>query len=545
MSLLSFPLAPRLPAFTRRRSTLMLVGAVIVVGLGLSLASMASAEPEALRVVRGTIGHGQSVDALASKDLEGRADDWDSYIEFMPGDDARHVSVMRIAPEGSGTETVTVDVNFRGPESDENLWTLSIRDVEAKKWIRVFSNEGAQSWVWTAGSTTLDDPSRFINSRGSVRLRYRSSTDFDVSQLDQVTLTLGGGPTAPTTATTVTPTTVTPTTGTPTTQVSTTAAPTPTTAAPTTSPPPTSPSTTDPSTTAEPSTTARPTTTAQPTTTTTAPAPTTTAPATTTRPPTTVAPTTAPPPTNPPGNGGVDLPPAGAGFDYQIGGAYPVPSGVGIVSRDWTASAAGGVYNVCYINAFQTQGNYGGNRPDESQNWPSSVVLASSEDPNWPGEFLIDISTAAKRTTAANHLQQIINTCADKGFDAVEYDNLDSWTRLNNLPFDRTDTVTYATLLVDRAHAAGLAVAQKNTTDLIDSGDHRRIGFDFAIAEQCGQYNECGVFVSGYGDHVIAIEYSDSGFSRACSQYGDRISVVRRNVSVSPPGSGGYVRETC
>ena len=41
------------------------------------------------------------------------------------------------------------------------------------------------------------------------------------------------------------------------------------------------------------------------------------------------------------------LPPANAGFDYQLGEAYAPPSGVTLVVRDRSASPAPGIYNVC------------------------------------------------------------------------------------------------------------------------------------------------------------------------------------------------------
>ena len=56
------------------------------------------------------------------------------------------------------------------------------------------------------------------------------------------------------------------------------------------------------------------------------------------------------------------LPPVNAKFDYQIGGPYTPPSGVQVVSRDRTAAPAAGLYNICYINAFQVQ-------PDEVTWW--------------------------------------------------------------------------------------------------------------------------------------------------------------------------------
>lgn len=169
------------------------------------------------------------------------------------------------------------------------------------------------------------------------------------------------------------------------------------------------------------------------------------------------------------------------------------------------------------------------------------MLTGYEDDPNWDGEYLIDISTPERRTDAAAHLGQMVEECASKGFDAVEYDNLDSWTRLDGLPFDRTDTIAFSELITELAHALGLAVGQKNTASLL--GDRTQIGFDFAVVEECGQFDECADFTHEYGDQMVALEYTDDGFDDACGTVGDGISVVRRDVLVSRPGSATYVYE--
>lgn len=248
----------------------------------------------------------------------------------------------------------------------------------------------------------------------------------------------------------------------------------------------------------------------------------------------------------------VDLPdrtvaplPGGAAFDYQIGGDYDPPSSVEVVSRDWfVGSALEGGYSICYVNAFQTQPDADGGRPDERSQWPTELVLTGYEDdPNWDGEYLIDISTPQSRTAAADHLDQMIETCATKGFNAVEYDNLDAWTRLDDLPFDEQDTIDFATIITDRAHAFGLAVGQKNTAQLLPQRE--AIGFDFAVVEECGEFSECDVFTDEYGALVVGIEYTDDGFSAACGAIGDITSVVRRDLFVTVPGSDTYVFDEC
>ena len=66
----------------------------------------------------------------------------------------------------------------------------------------------------------------------------------------------------------------------------------------------------------------------------------------------------------------------------------------------------------------------------------------------------------------------MIRTCDRKGFDAVEFDNLDSWTRFDDtpregdVPFGKRAAIAYARRLIRRAHRRGLAAAQKNTTQI-------------------------------------------------------------------------------
>ena len=238
-------------------------------------------------------------------------------------------------------------------------------------------------------------------------------------------------------------------------------------------------------------------------------------------------------------------PPAGQ-FDYQLGGSYPPPQGTEIVSRDRTDKPASGVYNICYINAYQTQ-------PEETswwrQHYPELLLRdrAGYEvvDPDWPSEVLFDIRTKAKRTRLARVLNTWIDGCARDGFAAVEPDNLDSWTRSHGL-LRKVDNVALARLLTRYAHKQGLAIAQKNTSELASQG--RAIGFDFAVAEDCQVYDECGAYIKTYGRLVIEIEYTDNGmsaFDASCNARRGQISIVLRDRDLSRPGDPDYAYATC
>ncbi|MER6440053.1 endo alpha-1,4 polygalactosaminidase [Streptomyces sp. NPDC001185] len=235
----------------------------------------------------------------------------------------------------------------------------------------------------------------------------------------------------------------------------------------------------------------------------------------------------------------VPLPPTHAGFDYQIGGAYSPPAGVKIVTRDHTASPAAGLYNICYVNAFQAQ-------PGAEGEWAADLLLRDSAgkvvyDKDW-GEALLDVRSEAKRKRIAAQIGTQIDGCRDKGFQAMEPDNYDSYTRSAKL-ITAANAQAYIKLLSARAHADNLAIAQKNTAEL--AGNRNANGLDFAVAEECGQYDECGDYTSAFGNEVIVIEYTDTGRTKACRGWGSTLSIVQRDVDVSPAGSGGYVRKTC
>ncbi|MFE5487520.1 endo alpha-1,4 polygalactosaminidase [Streptomyces sp. NPDC056527] len=230
------------------------------------------------------------------------------------------------------------------------------------------------------------------------------------------------------------------------------------------------------------------------------------------------------------------------GFDYQIGGPYSPPPGVGAVSRDRTVKPAPGLYNICYVNAFQAQ-------PDATDWWQANhpdlllrdATGAPVMDEDW-GEALLDVSTPAKRERLAAIVGEWIDGCATDGYQAVEADNLDSYERSDGRLTPEHD-LAFARLLVDRAHAAGLAIGQKNAADLAKRG--RGLGFDFAVAEECGQYEECAPYATAFDDRVLVIEYEAAGLDAACATWGDTLSIVLRDPDVRPAGKPGYVRRTC
>lgn len=240
----------------------------------------------------------------------------------------------------------------------------------------------------------------------------------------------------------------------------------------------------------------------------------------------------------------VTLPPTAGVADYQLGGAYAPAANVQIVTRDRTEAPAAGLYSICYVNSFQTQ-------PGTLSWWKKkhpSLLLRDAKgrlarDPGWPDEVLLDIRTSRKRAAIGAINRTWFAQCARKGYQAVEPDNLDSWTRSKGR-LKKAHAVSFAKRLVREAHRSGLAIAQKNTPQLGRLG----LGFDFAVAEECEVYRECGAYTRAYGTRLIEIEYTDNGraaFKRACAARGGRASILLRDRDVVRPRSKRYVYRAC
>ncbi|MEO8106818.1 MAG: endo alpha-1,4 polygalactosaminidase [Actinomycetes bacterium] len=236
------------------------------------------------------------------------------------------------------------------------------------------------------------------------------------------------------------------------------------------------------------------------------------------------------------------LPTANEQWDYQIGKAYAPPDGVTVVSRDREASPLADAYNFCYVNAFQTQ-------PQETKWWKQNhnrLLLKNEKgryivDGYW-GEILLDVGTKKKRAAIAEIVNGWIAGCAYDGFDAIEPDNLDSWTRSRG-HLTRDDAFAFAELIIGQAHSDGLAIGQKNAAGQTKRG--AELGFDFAVAEECGRWRECNAYRAAYGDQVYVIEYRSQDFKYSCNRWADDLSIILRDRNVTAPGSKKYVYRSC
>ncbi|GLY47857.1 endo alpha-1,4 polygalactosaminidase [Lentzea sp. NBRC 102530] len=241
-----------------------------------------------------------------------------------------------------------------------------------------------------------------------------------------------------------------------------------------------------------------------------------------------------------------EKPPAGGQLDYQLGGAYQPDVPVKIVVRDRSKIIDGRRYNICYLNALQTQPNkaeggldwWRANHDDLLVKKDGQVAI----DPEWQ-EGILDISTGEKRAKILEIQKKWIKDCKTSYFKGVEPDNLDSYQRSQGA-FDLNATKEYMKAFVRYAHEQGLAVAQKNAAELGDAGK-KEIGFDFAITEDCQARNECGTFANAFGNDFFQIEYTEAGFNKSCADRAGKVSIIRRDRNIVPYGHEDYVYEVC
>lgn len=250
----------------------------------------------------------------------------------------------------------------------------------------------------------------------------------------------------------------------------------------------------------------------------------------------------------------VNRPPTGTvSWDWQLNATdaqIKVPAGVKLMDVDGFETSASkvaqlkasGVYTVCYINV----GSYEPYRPDSAQ-YPDYLKLKA--DPDWPGEAFVDVNDVWKpNSVLASILRNRFKMCKDKGFDALEPDNLQNDENTGGA-ITTQQQIDFNGWVADEAHAAGLAVFQKNGPDKIllrDKLGRRMVDvFDGILNESCQQYAECNPLTEYVkrGKLALNVEYSVSPNCTLSKSL--NINTMRRDLGLVAPGMSGYRRVSC
>jgi len=156
---------------------------------------------------------------------------------------------------------------------------------------------------------------------------------------------------------------------------------------------------------------------------------------------------------------------------------------------------AAGRHVICYLDA----GTWENWRPDASE-FPADVL---GRGDGFPGEKWLDIR---RLDVLEPILSARLDLCKSKGFDGVEFDNVDGYTNNTGFPLTADDQLAFDVWLANQAHTRGLNAALKNDLDQVSD---LLPYFDWALDEQCFQFDECDAltpFVTA-GKSVMEVEY--------------------------------------
>ncbi|GGM57082.1 endo alpha-1,4 polygalactosaminidase [Dactylosporangium sucinum] len=232
---------------------------------------------------------------------------------------------------------------------------------------------------------------------------------------------------------------------------------------------------------------------------------------------------------SPPAASGWWRPTVGMTWQWQLTGTldknveaevYDV-DGENTSTADVAALRAKGRRVICYVNV----GAHEDFRAD-AKNFPESVQGKGLD--GWPGEKWLDVR---RWDVLEPLLAARFTTCRDKGFDAVEPDNVDAYSNDSGFPLSAADQLTFNRRVADLAHRHGLAVGLKN-----DVEQARELAplFDFAVNEECARYDECDalkVFTDA-GKPVFHVEYDGSTASFCPKAKSLRFSSMKKNLDL-------------
>ncbi|WP_199583173.1 endo alpha-1,4 polygalactosaminidase [Blastococcus sp. TF02-09] len=198
-------------------------------------------------------------------------------------------------------------------------------------------------------------------------------------------------------------------------------------------------------------------------------------------------------------------PAAGTTWQYQLSGPLDVSADAAVFVVDGAETTAEQVRQlhdrdrrvVCYVNVGAHE-----DWRDDAARFPADVVGAPLD--GWPGERWLDV----RRTDVLLPLLAArFDVCRDKGFDAVEGDNVDGYANESGFPLESEEQLAFNRAVADLAHDRGLAIGLKNDVDQLAELEP---SFDFAINEECAAFDECGAYAPFVraGKAVLHVEYA-------------------------------------
>ena len=176
---------------------------------------------------------------------------------------------------------------------------------------------------------------------------------------------------------------------------------------------------------------------------------------------------------------------------------------------------------ICYMSA----GSWESYR-DDAGDYPAEI-LGNTLD-GWPDEKWVDFRQIDKLGPI---LQARMDLAVSKGCDGIEPDNIDGYVNNSGFPLTANDQVVFNRWLTEQAHARGLSIGLKNALDLV--GDLVAY-FDWALNEQCFQYNECDKllpFIQA-GKAVFGVEYEGNTADFCPEANNNNLDWLKKNLAL-------------
>lgn len=137
---------------------------------------------------------------------------------------------------------------------------------------------------------------------------------------------------------------------------------------------------------------------------------------------------------------------------------------------------------------------------------------------DWPGERWLNLKSKKVREIMADR----IKLAAEKGFDAIDPDNVDGYNNNNGLGLKDSDSIDFIKFLSHEARKRGLGIGLKNAGEIIS---HVLKDVDFQVNEECVKYGEARTFEAfiNAGKAVFHIEYPQGAPRSVSAKTKDKI----------------------
>ncbi len=200
-------------------------------------------------------------------------------------------------------------------------------------------------------------------------------------------------------------------------------------------------------------------------------------------------------------------PKPGTSWQWQLSGTLDTSLDVRMYDVDLVETPAAALADlhaagrkvICYMSA----GSWEKYRPDAGR-YPETI-LGNTLD-GWPDEKWVDFRQI---DILGPILEARMDLAVAKGCDGIEPDNIDGYTNNTGFPLSAADQLRFNQWLADQAHGRGLSIGLKNDLNQVPE---LAASFDWALNEQCFQYNECDLLLPfvRMGKAVFGVEYTGS-----------------------------------